>query len=484
MSFSGSMVHVDLADVIQMCCLAALDGALQVIHDDFIGHIFMREGQIIHADACSKKGEDAFYFLLSLREGAFEFRKEVPCPEETITAHWEYLLIEGSRRKEQESLSEVVAEGVRTIKLEDMLQMCCLAGLNGDLQLIYNDTVGHIFIREGQVVHADFDLHKGEEAFYQLISLRHSPFEFVKDVDSPEETIFSQWEPLLAEARRRQTEHNVSRGLSGTLAEVKLSDILQMCCLGGMSGDLSIAHGATDAHIFLSKGQIIHAEVSGQSGEEAFYQLLSLREGSFEFHRDVPCPGQSIHEQWEYLLIEGSRQDDEHAPGDRDGIRALALQPPCDHFMPAAVCAHYGEQAPGLCRRSQRPHEADEPTRRSRLWQCLSAVKGFLGAAVCDADGQVMAHHREMPGGHIIDLAMQCETFRKSVEQSRSRQGQAPAKYNILHMATKVVVDFRCHRQHILIVIARENMSELMLVNLLKTLRELGFLREFMRSRR
>ncbi len=61
--FFGSLEAVKLADIIQMCCLASVDGDLQLTHGGFVGHILLRKGQVVHADAANRTGEAALYLL-------------------------------------------------------------------------------------------------------------------------------------------------------------------------------------------------------------------------------------------------------------------------------------------------------------------------------------------------------------------------------------------------------------------------------------
>jgi hypothetical protein len=311
MSLSGNLSSVKLADVVQMCCLACMDGDLQLVHANLAGRIIVRRGQIVHAQAGNKRGEDALYSLLSLKEGSFRFKKAVANAEASIEADWEYLLIESARREHTQPALERLHQPTPGNHLMEMLQMYCLAGMDGDLRLYHGGLTGHIFLREGQIIHARAGVKKGEEALYLLLSLAHDSFELHSDVDSPEDSIYSHWEHLLMESSRRKEAQENARVISGDLSTAKLPDVLHMCCLASMNGELQLALDGLTGHIFLRKGQIIHAQAGLKKGEEAFHHLLTFKKGSFHFRKDVSSKEESINAQWEYLLIDAARRRDE-----------------------------------------------------------------------------------------------------------------------------------------------------------------------------
>src|SRR5436305_480239 len=69
--FRGVLRRVGLQDVLQMECLARHSLVLEVSTQTVQGTIFVREGDIIHAEAGGRTAEEAFNYLMSLKGGGF-----------------------------------------------------------------------------------------------------------------------------------------------------------------------------------------------------------------------------------------------------------------------------------------------------------------------------------------------------------------------------------------------------------------------------
>jgi two-component system chemotaxis response regulator CheB len=101
------------------------------------------------------------------------------------------------------------------------------------------------------------------------------------------------------------------KGFRGKLVGLQLTDIIQMNCLSRITTALIITRDAEKGVIYLNEGEIIHAECGEQRGTEAFYSILSWQEGEFVSNVGFVPPGQTIYQNWEHLLIEAMRKNDE-----------------------------------------------------------------------------------------------------------------------------------------------------------------------------
>ena len=99
--FQGKVVGLHLTDIIQMNCFGGLTTALVVSQNGEKGVIYLKEGEIIHAECGEQKGADAFYRILSWQEGEFISNICIEPPIQTICQNWEQLLIEAMRRKDE-----------------------------------------------------------------------------------------------------------------------------------------------------------------------------------------------------------------------------------------------------------------------------------------------------------------------------------------------------------------------------------------------
>lgn len=102
-----------------------------------------------------------------------------------------------------------------------------------------------------------------------------------------------------------------ARGFDGSITGLQLPDLVQMNCLSQITTALYIRKNNREGCIYFEDGQITHAQIGVNEGEEALFTILSWSNGSFRFVGGVKAPKISIHTNWEYLLIEGMRKADE-----------------------------------------------------------------------------------------------------------------------------------------------------------------------------
>jgi HD-GYP domain-containing protein (c-di-GMP phosphodiesterase class II) len=101
------------------------------------------------------------------------------------------------------------------------------------------------------------------------------------------------------------------RGVSGSLREMGLPDVVQILASGRKSGRLTLHSGDATGEVHFSEGQIHHARFGDHEGEEAFYRLLRLTEGEFELDPEAMPTRRTIEGTCEGLLLEGMRRFDE-----------------------------------------------------------------------------------------------------------------------------------------------------------------------------
>jgi response regulator RpfG family c-di-GMP phosphodiesterase len=102
-----------------------------------------------------------------------------------------------------------------------------------------------------------------------------------------------------------------SRGVSGSLEEMALPDVVQVLYHSRKSGKLLITSGANKGEVSFSEGQICDASFGAMRHEEAFYEMLSLSSGHFELDPDFRPTECVIEMSPESLLLEGMRRLDE-----------------------------------------------------------------------------------------------------------------------------------------------------------------------------
>jgi two-component system chemotaxis response regulator CheB len=100
--FHGTLKNIQLNDLIQLCCQAAINTAIRVSKSEKEGMIFIRDGEIVHAVCADHVGENAFYEILCWKSGRFETLGEIFIPDVSISKNWHHLLMDAARRMDEE----------------------------------------------------------------------------------------------------------------------------------------------------------------------------------------------------------------------------------------------------------------------------------------------------------------------------------------------------------------------------------------------
>jgi len=103
------------------------------------------------------------------------------------------------------------------------------------------------------------------------------------------------------------------KGFRGKVVGLQLTDVIQMNCLSHLTTALTVTNNGEKGIIYLNEGEIIHAECGSQKGTEAFYYIMSWQEGEFMSNVGVIPSMQTIFQNWEHLLVEAMRRNDEKA---------------------------------------------------------------------------------------------------------------------------------------------------------------------------
>lgn len=104
-----------------------------------------------------------------------------------------------------------------------------------------------------------------------------------------------------------------TRGVSGSLMEMGLPDMVQVLWHGRKTGSLKIRAKGETGEIHFVKGDIHNAMWGRLRGEEAFYSMLGLAEGDFVLDPNFVTTSRVINASPEALLLEGMRRLDEGA---------------------------------------------------------------------------------------------------------------------------------------------------------------------------
>ncbi|MCS6798472.1 MAG: DUF4388 domain-containing protein [Myxococcota bacterium] len=121
------------------------------------------------------------------------------------------------------------------------------------------------------------------------------------------ELVLAKLQRVLADAGRARP----ARGVTGSLREMALPDVVQVLTNGRKSGRLEIATASGRGTIDFVEGAIWDARFGPHSGPDALYAMLRLQDGTFALDPAHRAERRTVHESAEALLLEGMRRLDE-----------------------------------------------------------------------------------------------------------------------------------------------------------------------------
>ena len=93
-------------EVLQMCCLARRSGAVQMVAGGNVGTVYLREGQIVHAETRNAQAEAAVIEIVSWGEIEFAYDGKIDAPAQSLKKPWDDLLIEAIEERKRRALPE------------------------------------------------------------------------------------------------------------------------------------------------------------------------------------------------------------------------------------------------------------------------------------------------------------------------------------------------------------------------------------------
>jgi predicted regulator of Ras-like GTPase activity (Roadblock/LC7/MglB family) len=192
-------------------------------------------------------------------------------------------------------------------------------------------------------------------------------------------------------------------GINGNLKDISFADLVQIHCMDPRDAKMTISHQDQEAKIFFANGQVIHAEMGKNTGDEVIFEVLSWNEGSFEVDNEVDLPVRTINRMWSGLLLEGARRLDEV----KKQQKLLDL-------------------SNGLLEENKMTQKFDE------ILNSLSGeVSGYLSSALVGIDGINIASHT-LGGLDPENVSAQITTLFRLVDASVEKLGAGVLEDNLL----------------------------------------------------
>lgn len=100
-------------------------------------------------------------------------------------------------------------------------------------------------------------------------------------------------------------------GVSGSLQEMSIPDLVQIIAHGRKTGALRLTSGPHRGEVHFVNGDMYNALFGELVGDDAFFALLKLKEGSFSLDPSFAATERVIQRTAEMMLLEGLRRYDE-----------------------------------------------------------------------------------------------------------------------------------------------------------------------------
>lgn len=92
--------------------------------------------------------------------------------------------------------------------------------------------------------------------------------------------------------------------MQGSLSQISLTDVLQLCILTKKSGQLRLSRGNETVDIYFIDGEVAHAVSPLGEGEKAFFHPLTWNEGNFTLTKDANVPQKTVSRPTREMLSE------------------------------------------------------------------------------------------------------------------------------------------------------------------------------------
>ncbi len=102
-------------------------------------------------------------------------------------------------------------------------------------------------------------------------------------------------------------------GFSGIISGINLADYVQMLCMNRITKAILIRKNRQQGIVLLQDGVVVYAGTAELKGEEAFYEILSWREGQIKEVKVKKFPLPNINKDIQQLLLHASLSIDESA---------------------------------------------------------------------------------------------------------------------------------------------------------------------------
>lgn len=225
-------------------------------------------------------------------------------------------------------------------------------------------------------------------------------------------------------------------GMQGNLRDMAIADLIQHNCQDRKTAQLKIEHSGQQAILYFMDGNVAHAVLGNQTGEEVVYQILHWEDGVFDLKTGVKPPKKTITRNWSGILLEGARRLDEKIVGE-DSVKGKQNIHPEDKGM-----AKLGDM---LSRRTNflefeqkdkgqkdKEEKGKEMSKLDDILKEMSGeITGYIACALVGLDGINIASHTSNKDTDPDTISAQLTMLLKLVDASVEKLGAGVIEDNL-----------------------------------------------------
>ncbi|GIW22086.1 MAG: hypothetical protein KatS3mg068_1093 [Candidatus Sericytochromatia bacterium] len=295
-SFYGDIKSIGILDLLKILIASGKKKLIQIFHNNKEGKMYIKNGNIIHAEFNNVSGEVAFYNIIRIKNGSF---KELVWEEPeiiTIDKPFSELLIQANKILTSEDVSNKILvvddDRMTVLIIEKYLKEkgFNVTGVNSAaeaIELLKKENFGFIISDINMPEINGLELLIWIREFSpnsKVIMITALNSEDLKNFATSKGVVGYFNKPVALKELEEFIKAKKEDGkFEGSILEINLIQFIEMLVISNNSGIIKVFDPIKNkkGEIYIKEGKIVHAQIDNKEGEEAYYEIIRLKSGIF-----------------------------------------------------------------------------------------------------------------------------------------------------------------------------------------------------------
>jgi hypothetical protein len=279
----GNLAEIGLADMVKALSLIGKSGKLTLSSEGNTGVTYLRQGNVISAEAGKLRGEDALYAMALWTTGSFSY-------DPVTTAFVDQNIYLGS-----ESL--FIGLSSRVDRYQYLLSRC--PPLDAHLSVETTQSTERYSVEQRKLL----EIVSKRAVLHDVLS--KSPYDKLKSLEIIAQLYTEKGISVASRESKPITEEEPGPSLETNLKIVNIGEVAQILVLIKRNGKLTAVWDDREGELYIQHGNITYAAVESLEGEGAVYRLLTWKDGYCKFFADIAPEKQNVQKKIERIFFEG-----------------------------------------------------------------------------------------------------------------------------------------------------------------------------------